>query len=162
MYRTQSRKVWKLVKSIVGPGCAVEKLGMDELFVDTTSLVEQHLRLLEHAAGTAPIRFQCHGEHHFDDPSDSIVGYASPGEAAFVTRRHAIGTHLAAYIREAIHRELRLTVSGGVADSKLMSKLLAAVNKPAKQTCLALNEPKQLQGFLDNMSLQKYALPVCF
>lgn len=161
MYRVQSRKVWKLVKSVVGPGCAVEKLGMDELFVDTTSLVEQHLRCLDDADGTGPIPFQCHGEHHFFYEPASTVGYAAPGEAASITQRHLIATHLAAYIREAIHRELGLTVSGGVADNKLMSKLLAAVNKPAKQTCLALNEPEQLQSFLDGMSLQKSAFPSC-
>lgn len=151
-YRIQSRKVWQLVKNIIGPLCAVEKLGMDELFVDVTSLVHDHIQQLDPAATSAYFKTHQGGFHY---RTGSLVGHTSPSISDCVRKEHAIATHLAAHIREAISRELGLTVSGGVADNKLLAKLLASVNKPAKQTCLASASVNDLQSFLDNLPLQK-------
>lgn len=154
-YRVQSRKVWRLVKRIVGPKCPVEKLGMDELFVDVTALMQAHLQTTPTPANRpGTVWFAC-GKDGFSYSEETSVRYTAPGDKQAVRRPHVIAAYLAAFIREAIHQELGLTVSGGVADTKLMAKLLAAVNKPAKQTCLSLQSDNQLQFFLDPIALQK-------
>lgn len=159
-YRVQSRKVWRLVKSIVGPSCAVEKLGMDELFVDVTSLIARHLldtsrREASSSTSNHTVLFTCDNGSSFSYRPGAVVGHTAPSTSEHVQHWHAVATHLAAHIREAIHRDLGLTVSGGVAHNKLLSKLLAAVHKPAKQTCLAQASADDLQRFLDPLPVQK-------
>ena len=62
-------------------------------------------------------------------------------------RRLALGSHLAARVRLALHEELRLTASCGISCSKLLSKAAASLNKPNQQTvvlpesCAALMAP---------------------
>lgn len=50
--------------------------------------------------------------------------------------RLAMGSHIAAELREAIHSKLGLTGCAGIATNKLLAKLVSGTFKPNQQTSL--------------------------
>lgn len=50
--------------------------------------------------------------------------------------RLAVGSHIAAELREAIHSKLGLTGCAGIANNKLLAKLVSGTFKPNQQTSL--------------------------
>lgn len=121
-YRQMSSKVFEHITRQY-PQLSVERLGMDENFVDVTKLVEQRLRLEA-------------GERQ-------VIGciYPATESGAFNTnclcgcqRRLTIGTHLAAELRASLHKALGITTCAGVAHNKMLAKLAGALNKPNNQT----------------------------
>jgi DNA polymerase iota len=126
---------------------------MDELFVDATSMIDAHLQDLDRASSSKPFfnlnKVRASSEDRslgfYYDPS-AIAGHAEPSACnPSLQRRFVIGSHLAQYIRERILNDLGFTTSGGISSSKLLSKLLASIHKPAQQTCWAYssNDPSQ-------------------
>ncbi|GAB0087647.1 DNA polymerase iota [Sergentomyia squamirostris] len=123
-YRQASARIFEVLQRFTP---CVEKLGMDENFMDVTRQVEYRLAHMTMA----------------DDPE--IVGCTCPeGEMLSsclcgCDRRLAEGTALAREIREALHAELGLTSCAGIAHNKLLAKLVGSVNKPNNQTVLIPN-----------------------
>lgn len=70
--------------------------------------------------------------------------------------RLAVGSQIAAEMREAMHNQLGLTGCAGVAPNKLLAKLVSGVFKPNQQTVLlpescqhlihSLNHIKEMPG----------------
>jgi DNA polymerase iota len=122
---------------------------MDELFCDVTSMIDSHLQDLaqtSHLASSSKTFFNLNkSRSSVEDRSNgfyydasSIAGHAEPAEGdPFLQRRFAIASHLAQYIRDCIQSDLGFSTSAGVSSSKLLSKLLASIHKPAQQTCWA-------------------------
>ncbi|XP_059610492.1 DNA polymerase iota isoform X2 [Phlebotomus argentipes] len=119
-YRQMSARIFEVLQKFTP---CVEKLGMDENWMDVTRQVEYRL-------GTLTMT---------DDPE--VVGCVCPeGEslscACGCDRRLAAGSALAREIRDALHSELGITSCAGVAHNKLLAKLVGSVNKPNNQTVL--------------------------
>ncbi|CED82677.1 DNA polymerase iota/DNA damage inducible protein [Phaffia rhodozyma] len=154
LYRRHSRLVFRLVRSLVGT--QVEKLGMDELFIDVTSLIDLHLFQLE--AGS-DVRESQDGRRWFQLDSTPDAGFwyipytweghliLSPTASTSPTPESIVGhscvpyqlaSHLAAYIRSRIFADVGLTSSAGISHNKLLAKLIASVHKPAQQTSIDL------------------------
>ncbi|XP_058056731.1 DNA polymerase iota isoform X1 [Anopheles bellator] len=127
----------------------VEKLGLDENYLDVTELVAERLELLDNAVAS--------GEKPNDaNRSIRVVGMVHPSPAqpppnpttisgdredclgcqCGCERRLALATHLAKEIRDCIYRELGLRCCAGIAHNKLLAKLVGAVHKPNQQTVL--------------------------
>ncbi|ERS94978.1 hypothetical protein HMPREF1624_08690 [Sporothrix schenckii ATCC 58251] len=162
-FRDVSKQLYRLVRDAVGPTSPVERLGLDEMFVDATALVDANLeRILAH-----PDKFRPRNDlfvmsdgadgpqgFMFDTSSFAgcIVGDKDKGLKAHVapskegcakmdlrpnTRmRLLLGSHLAAHLRHRLEHDAGYTASAGIATSKLLSKLAGKVNKPANQTTL--------------------------
>jgi DNA polymerase iota len=126
--------VWRLVYSLVG--ASPEKLGMDELFVDATPLIDAHLASPDRARRYLTLSKPCEplcGFAYVDEVAGVPYGSSTNGDTE-ANLRLVIGSHLAAYIRDRITGDVGFTTSAGIAPTKLLAKLLASENKPSKQT----------------------------
>ena len=152
-YRRFSRGITRLVKSIIW-NRQVERLGMDELFCDVTDMVKAHVaQLSQPSTSSAP---HTNGGKVFFDffspqssagknttqsgfwydpaltPSLEVPGNLSSD--AETSALLAAAAQLAAHIRTRIHAELGFTTSAGIAQNKIIAKLVGNLNKPALQT----------------------------
>ncbi|XP_078107406.1 DNA polymerase iota isoform X1 [Sander vitreus] len=131
-YREMSYKLTELLMSYCP---LVERLGFDENFVDVTNMVE---RRLAQTPESNNLSFQGHIYNHFSadvKPSDHP--------------RLALGSHIAAELREVIYSKLGLTGCAGIATNKLLAKLVSSTFKPNQQTTLL---PENVSDIMDCLS----------
>ncbi|XP_055697145.1 DNA polymerase iota isoform X2 [Phlebotomus papatasi] len=120
-YRQMSTRIFEVLQRFTP---CVEKLGMDENYMDVTRQIEYRLGSMTMA----------------DDPE--VVGCVCPeGELlpscpCGCDRRLAAGSAMAKEIRDALYTELGITSCAGIAHNKLLAKLVGSVNKPNNQTVL--------------------------
>lgn len=133
-YRQMSSRVFEHITRQY-PQLSVERLGMDENFIDVTKLVEQRLR-----DGQQP-------------PVKSVIGCIYPEQeaAAFTTgclcgceRRLVMGTQIAAQLRASLLKDVGITTCAGVAHNKMLAKLAGALNKPNNQTVVVPTKCRDL------------------
>ena len=134
----------------------VERLGLDELFVDLTAEVDRRLERLRSLAvrgesGAAgdwdALPLVLHG-HIFSSASperdetvlthsgDLLRGLDALGAQQRCLLRLAVASRLALDLRQRILSRVGVTTSAGVSVSKLLSKLVASHRKPNKMTVL--------------------------
>lgn len=65
--------------------------------------------------------------------------------------RLALGSHIAAELREAIHCKLGLTGCAGIATNKLLAKLVSGTFKPNQQTSLLPEDISDVMGCLSSL-----------
>ncbi|XP_039658738.1 DNA polymerase iota isoform X2 [Perca fluviatilis] len=133
-YREMSYKLTELLMSYCP---LVERLGFDENFVDVTNMVE---RRLAQTPESSSLSFKGHIYNHFSadvKPSDHP--------------RLALGSHIAAELREVIHSKLGLTGCAGIATNKLLAKLVAGTFKPNQQTTLLPENVSDIMGCLSSV-----------
>ncbi|CAK7265919.1 hypothetical protein SEPCBS119000_001757 [Sporothrix epigloea] len=163
-FRDASKQLYRLVRDAVGPAAPVERLGLDEVFVDATALVDANLDrfhsrpldtplsdelfLLSTESSDKPRGFPCDctsfaGHVIGDSGEGSYVGAPNLGQGVSGVERHArtrmrllLGSQLAAHLRLRLEHEAGYTSSAGIATSKVLSKLAGKVKKPAGQTVL--------------------------
>uniref|UniRef100_A0A2M4CIB5 Putative dna polymerase iv n=1 Tax=Anopheles darlingi TaxID=43151 RepID=A0A2M4CIB5_ANODA len=122
----------------------VEKLGLDENYLDVTELTAERLEQLDGESSISNANVQTErvvGLIH-PPPEDRQRSEYSDRELfrscclCGCDRRLILATHIAQEIRECIFRELGLRCCAGIAHNKLLAKLVGAMNKPNKQTVL--------------------------
>lgn len=116
-YRQMSNKIFSVLLKF---SPLVEKLGMDENYIDVTDVIENRLN--------GCVR-------------DMIInGYIYPEDESLSScccgcdKRLIMGTILAAEIRQTLFDELDITCCAGIAHNKLLAKIIGGKNKPNKQT----------------------------
>ncbi|XP_027023944.1 DNA polymerase iota isoform X2 [Tachysurus fulvidraco] len=134
VYRETSYKATELLMSYCP---LVERLGLDENFVDVTELVESRRRNTD----ISELSFVGHIYKH-DVSSVSIQDHVSL----------ALGSVIACELREALFSRLSLTSCAGVANSKLLAKLVSGTFKPNQQTTLLPQSVSQLMSSLNGTS----------
>lgn len=65
--------------------------------------------------------------------------------------RLAVGSQIAAELREAMHNRLGLTGCAGIASNKLLAKLVSGTFKPNQQTTLLPESRQDLMTSLDHV-----------
>ena len=125
----------------------VEKLGLDEVFVDMTEQVNERLTHGKFDEGPIPVQGAVYPETP-DFENFSTV------EAMCWKRLH-FASELCQEIREAILREVGLTSSAGVSVSKLLAKLVASWKKPAMQTIFIPTKSCLSSLLPDTLAIQK-------
>ncbi|XP_061528364.1 DNA polymerase iota isoform X2 [Phycodurus eques] len=132
-YREMSYQVTDLLLSFCP---LVERLGFDENFVDITEMIANRLPC------TPDFSFEGHV-------------YSTSREVAEAKANNhpelALGSHIAAELREAIHAKLGLTGCAGVATSKLLAKLVSGTFKPNQQTTLLPENVDDIMGSLSGL-----------
>ncbi|XP_035794937.1 DNA polymerase iota-like [Anopheles albimanus] len=122
----------------------VEKLGLDENYLDVTELTAERLEQLDGESSNSNATVQTErvvGLIH-PPPEDRQRSECSDRELfrscclCGCDRRLILATHIAQEIRECIFRELGLRCCAGIAHNKLLAKLVGSMNKPNKQTVL--------------------------
>ena len=131
-YRQYSQRIFELFKSFKVP---VEKLGLDENFLDVTSLVTSY-------------NADC------NDESVSLNGHCfrSQNETfcqCGCDRRLKLASNIAQKIRTKLFEELSITASAGIAHNKLVSKMIGSRHKPNNQTTIF---PCDVTDFLEDVS----------
>ncbi|MCJ8746598.1 hypothetical protein PDJAM_G00143660 [Pangasius djambal] len=133
-YREISYKVTELLMSYCP---LVERLGLDENFVDVTEMVESRRRNMD----VSELSFVGHIYGH-DVSSVDIQDHVSL----------ALGSVIASELREVLFSRLGLTSCAGVANSKLLAKLVSGTFKPNQQTTLLPQSVSQLMSSLSGPS----------
>ncbi|XP_029294934.1 DNA polymerase iota isoform X1 [Cottoperca gobio] len=131
-YREMSYKLTELLLSYCP---LVERLGFDENFVDITQMVERRLKETQESNN-----FSFKG-HIYNPYSADVEASDHP--------RLALGSHIAAELREAMHSKLGLTGCAGIATNKLLAKLVSGTFKPNQQTTLL---PENVGDIMDSLS----------
>jgi DNA polymerase iota len=151
-------------------GGKVEKLGLDELFLDVTEQINSHLKSIlptsptisstqifhidtpsNPSGRTFTYPFGTH-EGHLEPSSNPISSPAIP----FSTLQLFVASHFAQHIRAELFSTLGYTTSAGIASTKLVAKLLSDLHKPALQS---LQNPYtsrlEWQDWLDKFKVEK-------
>lgn len=135
VYREFSGKVNGLLTRQFTP--LVERLGMDENFLDVTELVNS--RLLSDPSGD-----RNYSGHLYNGSTDnSLQKVVSPCPCG-CHERLKLGSVIAAEVRQAILQDTGLTCCAGIAHNKLLAKLVAGWKKPNMQTTLLPHDAESL------------------
>jgi DNA polymerase iota len=139
-----------------------ERLGLDEVFMDVTDLVDFNVGLLNRNA--LPDSFFClsrdNPENGFSFDATVIAGCATGNghghdnhdNLLFV--KLVLASHLARYFRLKIEEE-GYTSACGISTNKVLSKLAGTVNKPRNQTTLLSLHEDEILKFMDSYGLRQ-------
>lgn len=110
----------------------VERLGLDENFIDVTQLVNQRL---DQRKGKEAQNLGSSVEMESEETAEPILFNGDYGSCCCGCRLRLVeGTRLAREIRERIRSELQLTSCAGISHNKLLAKLVGSTHKPNQQT----------------------------
>ncbi|KAK4455544.1 hypothetical protein QBC34DRAFT_390220 [Podospora aff. communis PSN243] len=165
-FRDVSKRLYALLRSYSWSG-KVERLGLDEVFLDVTDIISYNLELLNRNSLAHSYfclsRTDPEQGFEFDATSFSgcVHGNAREADAALgdvlsdtLHMRLLLASHLAKYLRLKIEDE-GYTTACGISTNKLLAKLVGNKNKPRNQTTLlALNED-DVFAFMDEHGLRK-------
>nr|QDO16334.1 DNA polymerase iota [Lingulodinium polyedra] len=140
----------------------VEKLGLDEIFVDLTELVAERLAALQSRAAEAtvslgglgflyPVQGCPEPARDFSFPRD----WPGLDEEGRCQVRLDLAAAACQEVRDAILQEVGLSSSAGISVSKLLAKLVASWRKPAKQTVFLPTSDRLAQLLPDTLPVQK-------
>ena len=138
-YRKWSQQIFEQLRRSSG-NCKVEKLGMDENFVDISDQVQERM-------DEEPDSDQQEG-YIFGNPRKSCLGALNVCECH---KRLKIASVIANQMRKALFDKLGITSSCGIAHNKLLAKLGGAKNKPNKQTTIFHETVCDLMGSLSGL-----------
>lgn len=116
-YRAASNKIFEVLQSWK---CPVEKLGMDENFIDVTNLVQERLKSSDSDGVTL-------SGHLFEESCMECCGCHN---------RLKVASQIASEVRKKIFDELGFTSCAGIAHNKLLAKLICPLHKPNDQTTI--------------------------
>ncbi|KAI0512841.1 hypothetical protein F5B22DRAFT_286646 [Xylaria bambusicola] len=169
-FRDVSKKLWAFLRAHSW-NRRVERLGLDEVFLDVTDVIAYNRELLNvHALGASffqldsndPVKgFAFDGSRFYgcvqpDDKSKAKGGFVDVENPLCV--RLMLASHLAGYLRHRLDGDFGYTSSGGISTNKLLAKLAGSVNKPDNQTTLLAidgNGADAVEAFMDAHSIRK-------
>jgi len=178
-FRTASKRLWSFLRAHSW-NSRVERLGLDEVFLDVTDVVAYNRELINpHALADSffqldradPVEgFAFDGSRFYgcvEPPSQSLglnedtntgnrgdlSASVSIGESRCVALM--LASHLAGYLRHKLDEDFGYTSSGGVSTNKLLAKLAGNVHKPNNQTTLLNTADGAVQAFMDAHTLRK-------
>jgi len=160
-FRDVSKQLYALLRSYSWNGKA-ERLGLDEVFLDVTDMVDHNVGLLNpHSLARSFFHLsRLDPENGFEFDATAIAGCVSgprlEGDALrnpLVTRL-LVASHLARHLRLRVE-ERGYTSSCGISTNKLLSKLVGNRNKPRNQTTLLSLCRADAVAFVDRHPLRK-------
>ena len=140
-YRRANRQVQAILRDSLAcvPGVPVERLGLDEFFMDVTSVTQQMLHRADDGGGRWDLEWIAETLPALLDLVDAL----NPGSVASNTTplegnisEFDAGALLALWFRRQIKETLGYTCSAGIASNKLTAKLASGIRKPDDQTVL--------------------------
>ncbi|TIA72368.1 hypothetical protein E3P84_01511 [Wallemia ichthyophaga] len=138
LYRAISRNVFAFLSDYLGTDTPIQKLGLDEYFIDITRVAAQPREQCDKQAQS-----QSHTQTHLVCAENRL------------TDSEEIYVSITADIRRQIYTHFQLTCSAGISNSVMLSKLVGNLHKPDNQTLLNVRSDAELQAFLDPFPLRK-------
>ncbi|XP_028165927.1 DNA polymerase iota [Ostrinia nubilalis] len=126
-YRAASNKIFEVLLTWK---CPVEKLGMDENFIDVTKLVQEKVSS---------------GEHNLVGHIYNEMSMECP---CGCHTRLKIASQIASDIRQKLFDDLGFTTCAGIAHNKLLAKLVCPLHKPNDQTTIL---PENAADFMSTL-----------
>ncbi|XP_066939377.1 DNA polymerase iota-like isoform X2 [Macrobrachium rosenbergii] len=121
-YRQFSTDISKIVQNF---STYVERLGLDENFLDVTERVSQCLdKYGKEICG-----------HLYGDKEENQMPKCDPCGCGCYERL-IVGSHIAREVREAIYKKTGITCCAGIAHNKLIAKIVSGYHKPNDQTLI--------------------------
>ncbi|KAI2473389.1 DNA/RNA polymerase [Annulohypoxylon bovei var. microspora] len=164
-FRDASKKLWSMLRSHSWSD-RVERLGLDEVFLDVTDVVVYNQELLNR--NTLQNSFfqlsRQDPEKGFSFDASGFFGCVQPklgpeDVASMLDNplciRLLLASHLAGYLRHKLEEDFGYTSSGGVSTNKVLAKLAGSVNKPKNQTTLPGLREDDIQDFMDGHKLRQ-------
>ncbi|KAI0426519.1 DNA/RNA polymerase [Xylaria sp. FL1042] len=177
-FRDASKKLWAFLRAHSW-NARVERLGLDEVFLDVTDVVAYNAELLNaHALGTSffqldrndPVKgFAFDGARFYGclQPEAKRAAHAGAGAGSENENENGVidlenplcvrlmlASHLAGYLRHKLDEDFGYTSSGGVSTNKLLAKLAGNINKPNNQTTLLVTDGA-VEAFMDAHNIRK-------
>ena len=136
----------------------VEKLGLDEVFVDVTDLVAERLTATE-----GEVCLAAPGHQYPEDEAKSseakeperLNNWKSLDDQSRCWARLAVAATICLQIREAILAEVGLTSSAGISVSKQLAKMVSSWKKPSQQTLFLPTQDRLGHLLPDDLAVQK-------
>ena len=160
-FRDVSKKLYGLLRSYSWNKKA-ERLGLDEVFLDVTDLVESNVGLLNRNA--LPNSFFClsrnNPEKGFSFDATAVAGcvtgngHGEDNHDNLLFVKLVLASHLARHLRLKIEEE-GYTSACGISTNKVLSKLAGTVNKPRNQTTLLSLREDEVLKFMDSYDLRQ-------
>eukprot|EP00794_Sanderia_malayensis_P003638 gene3638-4154_t len=130
-YREFSAKMFAFFKDF---SPIVERVGLDENFIDITAKVDE---LLSTWKKQISVRGHCYGFDKTDLPLETILANDVSNHCdCNCIKRLTVASMIASDLRSALHAKLGLTSSAGVAHNKVLAKLIGKTHKPNQQTTI--------------------------
>ncbi|KAH9883950.1 DNA/RNA polymerase [Xylariomycetidae sp. FL2044] len=172
-FRDVSKKLWSVLRAYSW-NKRVERLGLDEVFLDVTDIITYNQEMLNpHAPRDSFFHLdQRDPEKGFGFDGSRFFGCVYPAvdpdaDAILANPSHIrlmLASHLAGHLRHKLEEDFGYTSSGGVSTNKTLAKLAGSVNKPKNQTTL-LNlrggehapddDADSIQSFMDAHPIRK-------
>ncbi|KAL7624373.1 hypothetical protein AAE478_005937 [Parahypoxylon ruwenzoriense] len=165
-FRDASKKLWSALRAHSWNG-RVERLGLDEVFLDVTDVVAYNQELLNrnalrdsffHLSRQDP-------ENGFSFDGGRFFGCVQPpidprNDASDLLDnplcvRLMLASHLAGHLRHKLEENFGYTSSGGISTNKVLAKLVGSANKPKNQTTLLSLREDDVQNFIDGHKLRQ-------
>ncbi|KAF2093192.1 putative DNA polymerase iota [Rhizodiscina lignyota] len=150
-FRDASKELYSFLRSFSWNG-NVERLGFDEVWMDTTDMVDYNVSILNRndlvnsffclakddpTVGFAFDATAFAGHTYAKEQPDANAHSGVVPEEDSLYLRLRLASHLARYLRVQLEEQKGYTSTVGISTSKLLSKLVGNVNKPKAQTTLA-------------------------
>lgn len=175
-FRDASKRLYGFLRSFSWNN-RVERLGLDEVFLDVSDIVAYNAELLNsNALGNSFFQLdRADPEKGFAFDASVFAGCvwstaegreaaaaaaADPSSAELgLLRRLIVGSHLALHLRHSVENEFGFTASCGISTSKMLAKLVGGKNKPRNQTTLLALRDEDVHEFVGEHRLRK--IPGC-
>ncbi|KAI1337715.1 DNA/RNA polymerase [Xylariaceae sp. FL0016] len=166
-FRTASKKLLAVLRAHSWNN-RVERLGLDEVFLDVTDVIAYNHELINvHSLKESFFQLdRVNPEKGFSFDGTRFYGrvYPPDGDSNHASRvdaedplsvRLMIASHLAGYLRHKLDTDFGYTSSVGISTNKTLAKLSGSVNKPDAQTTLLNFQGACVQDFMDSHALRK-------
>jgi DNA polymerase eta len=162
-YRLESRRILACIKEALPAGLQrVEKASIDEVFMDLSAQIHSIL-LEQYPELGGPPPYDDATEHlplppttALDWQADALVDLGSDetedDDPDWNDIAILIGSEIVRSVRAAIREKLKYTMSGGIAQNKMLAKLGSAHKKPNQQTVI---RNRAVQQFLSEFRFTK-------
>ncbi|KAK3343998.1 hypothetical protein B0T25DRAFT_463649 [Lasiosphaeria hispida] len=168
-FRNVSKQLYALLRSYSWSG-KVERLGLDEIYLDVTDMVAYNVELLNRNCLNQSYfclsRADPEQGFQYDATVFSGCVYGDDGAASAAQGLHGdlvdnalyirllLASHLARYLRLKIEEE-GYTTACGISTNKLLAKLVGNKNKPRNQSTLLGLRDETVFSFMDSHGLRK-------
>ncbi|CAJ2511010.1 Uu.00g066350.m01.CDS01 [Anthostomella pinea] len=168
-FRDASKKLWSFLRAHSWND-RIERLGLDEVWMDVTDVVAYNREMLNpHALEGSFFQLDRRDpEKGFAFDGTRFSGCVQPPPPAGAVKtvdmddplcvRLMLASHLAGYLRHKLDEDFGYTSSGGISTNKVLAKLAGCVNKPNGQTTLlssTAGDVDAVQDFMDSHTLRK-------